>query len=416
MKRFIAFLLLSNIAVFSQNSSEILLDAILSKSFYTDSAKLQITTGLDYELNSNRSLPNSLLKDIYVNRTISETSKYQSNERLKGFNTLGLNGLADLSVKYKIDNDKAVFVKAYTSQLASFNFTDDAFKVVTNGNADYAGKTADFSGSSVYNINYQTIGLGLEKKIKSKLYSVGLYYVSGSQYQNYEIKNGKLFTEIDGTYINFVNNSKIEYTDNQKTNLFSNVGAGTSLSFSVVDFDTSKALNYSFHVSDLGFVTYNNVSTFSKDTSYNFDGYEIPNLLQINTSDFLNVRTDSIYTVLGYKEVNQSKTVYLPFKIKTNIAYKLSNKLNLLADLQYIKLKKYMPKVGVGLQYKLCNYFSAFTKITAGGFGGVNSQLGFYTQLPGKIHLYANINALEYLIAPAKTSGVGLQVNLARVF
>ena len=412
----ILFFIAISQVVFGQFTEDLISDKNAYQNFYTTKTRAEINFGSTLDLESNKVITNSFLKDVYVNRTISQESKDAVQKRFKNKNQFGALWGVNLNLKYKLDSSQSIFIKATNQQYTTASFSKDAFNLITSGNLAYAGKTAYLDNSQIYNISYQTLGLGYEKNLGKKVIGGTISYVSLADFQKYEINKGSLYTDPDGLYIDYSNSGAIKYSDSAKSLILPNVGTGVSLGMHFIDYDNSDKLTYSISISDIGYARVNSMTNYKQDTSYHYEGYNLGNLLNINTEDLTKIRTDSIENILGIKAYKHSETISLPLKLNIQTQYELCNKLALLGDLSYVNISNRLPKAKIGVAYTMCSAFSVQSKIGFGGFGGVDLYLGLNSKLGSKTYLGAHANFVEYVFANKKTSGVGAQVSLIRQF
>lgn len=401
----------------AQNQEDVLVQSYYAKEFFKEKPKLLVSMYTDLEANAQRSITNSFVNTLVFKSYVDESAKDNVVSRLKSLNHVGLYGNEGLSVKYKLDSTMALGVHVNNTDLLTSSISSDFFKLVFKGNADFAGQTAQLSNSRIGYLNYQTIGLSFEKKWGKSIYGAGISYVTVGQYQNHVVDRGQLFTAEDGTYIDFSANMTLQSSGNDASSrYFNNIGSGTALNLSYRYASASEKLLISADLKDLGFANVKYIDSYQKDSSYHFSGVHIDNLFEFKTDEFGQFHTDTLYELLKMKKERITKSQILPFRAKVALQYHINDKLSVLSDLQYLYTAHYLPKVSLGGAYSFCPRFAAFAKLSAGGFGFVDSQIGFNTVFPGRIHVYASANILENLLAARKTSGSSLNVVLSRIF
>lgn len=416
MKKYV-LLVVAAITLNAQSTDDVIVQEYNTTSLYKDSAKVLVGGSVEWEANSNAAVNNSFVNTIVFKSYIDESEKDGVIKRLRTLNDMALYGNEVFYAKYKLNSTVALTFNIANTDLIRSTFSSDMFKLVFKGNADFAGQTAHLSNSNIDYINYQTISLGLEKKFNRHVLGAGLSYVTVGQYQSYHINRGDLYTAEDGTYLDFTTDISLQSVGTDaKSRYFNNVGAGTALNLSYFHKSESGKLAISANLTDLGFMNINNIESYHKDSSYHFSGISIDNLFDFDMGSFDKYHTDSIYKILNMNKESVSKRQMLPFKLKVGLKYDLSQKVAVLYELQYLHTDQYMPRVTLGGTYKVCERFSAFAKVAAGGFGRVDSYVGFNTLLPLRINLYASLNVLENVLASSKSTGTSLNLGVSRIF
>lgn len=401
----------------AQNHEDVMLQGYHNHEFFKGTHKFLVSMHADLEANAQKSITNSFVNTLVFKSYIDENAKDNVIARLKSLNHVGLYGNEGLTVKYKLDSSMALGAYINNTDLLTSTISSDFFKLVFKGNADFAGQTAQLSNSRIGYLNYQTVGLSLEKRWGKSIYGAGISFVTVGQYQNHVIDKGQLYTAQDGTYLDFGANITLQSSGNDAQNrYFNNIGSGTAINLSYRYASASEKLFVSADLVDLGFANVKYIDSYQKDSSYHFSGVHIDNMFEFKTDEFGEFHTDTLYELLKMKKERMTKAQILPFRAKVALQYHIADKLSILSDVQYMYTARYLPKVSLGGAYEICPRFAAFAKMSAGGFGFVDTQIGFNTVLPGKVYLYASANIMENLLAPSKTSGSALNVALSRIF
>jgi hypothetical protein len=79
-------------------------------------------------------------------------------------------------------------------------------------------------------------------------------------------------------------------------------------------------------------------------------------------------------------------------------------------------IKGYLPYAKVSAYYAITPAFFIIPAITVGGYGNINTQVGFSATVAKTWSAQVNVFALEYLIAPTKYSGHGIELYLTKRF
>ena len=190
--------------------------------------KFNLKFTLESEAFSNSTaIPASFSNSFLFPRFIDETLKNNAINRLNSKNRFGAFFQSKIGVIFYPDStwnaqQKAIEIYYKNQNIIGSHFSSDFFKLIFNGNAQFAGQTADVSNSRFSILNFESFNIGFIKTFKSSGMSVNVGLVRGRTYTDLNIKNGGIFTALNGSQINVDFNGSFE-----QSSRFSNVFKAT---------------------------------------------------------------------------------------------------------------------------------------------------------------------------------------------
>ncbi len=368
-------------------------------------------------VNSN-ALTNAFFNSYsYTKSYIDNDMKQQQVDRFKKSNTIGTDIKVGIYGQHKMN---AIRVEAglLYRDFNSAQFSSDAFKLLFYGNSMYAGQTASLDPMSMYNVNYQTLFMGLKKSVGKKQHiqlGARLGFVRGGKLQKIRSNNASLFTDSDGGYLTLNGKFDVAYTDDSvyaRVPKMHGGGLTTDYFFSV----KGKRSEFAVELLDVGFVRWNDVTTFSGDGSYTYDGVQIDNLIGGNGIELDPVNFTTVFENMGVIKHVKDVTYMLPSTLHVSYYRHLSPKISITGGVRQQFVRGYVPKIYGKLAYYLAKDFVLIPTLSYGGFGRADVELGIAKTFSDHFIVSTNLMWFEYLVAPSKTSGHGMSVAFSYYF
>jgi len=301
---------------------------------------------------SNSSIQNSLQNHLKINRLGFDASlqfQYQNFNRLIG-----------KKKKY------GFLINLENSFIGGIIYGKDLFQLVFDGNTKLDNNSADLSGTKFYSLGFQKIGLGfISPKSKS---SISLNYFNISNYTQAEISTLGLEQSSDFSQIDL--ETQLEYNRTTGSRFDKGFGFGVDLDLRFpVPMQGGKSMNFQVLGKNLGFAQlYNNVESYTIDTSYTYQGLTFNQLYgegTIFTDDF------EVLDTLGINPKNNKKSLLLPgfIQIAKMTDSQSENKLQSYFGVRVYNLKEYAPLMFIGAQYNFYERYNVASHLTVGGFG-----------------------------------------------
>lgn len=366
----------------------------------------------------SNALTNSFLKSyLYTKSFIDNDSKQQQVDRFKKSNTLATDIKAGVYGQYKF-NDLRVEAGLSYRDFNSFQFSSDAFNLIFYGNAMYAGQSAGLEPLNAYNVNYQTLYLGLKKNVgKKQNIQVGarLGFVRGGKLQKVRSENLSLYTDTYGAYLTLNGKFDVAYTDDSTYSTvppMNGAGLTSDYFFSI----KGKRSELAVELLDVGFIHWNDVVTFSGNGSYVYNGIEVDNLIGGNGIVLDPINLTTFFENMGLNKTVKNVTYMLPSTLHVSYYRHLSPKISVTGGVRQQFVHGFKPKVYGKLAYYLRKDFVLVPTVSYGGFGRADVELGIAKSFSDHLLVSTNLLWFEYFALPDKTSGHGMSVAFSYYF
>ncbi len=376
----------------------------------------------NYYYNSN-AVTNQFFSSLYQGQYIDSTLKNAVIDKLAAKNRVG--GEFNFSIFAKICPDSGSSKNTYwfkigEKNIAGFSFSNNMFKLIFNGNSQFAGQNIDLGKSVLNSIQYQYLTGGIEKTIgenHNMIVGAGLSLIKGSNHLNIAIDKAVLFTQQDGEYLDLDLNYGLKQTDTSNTGYASFNGFGTGLDlYYRLMLKNQSQLNIS--ASDIGFIHWNgNSLQSSADTTYHFEGLEINNIFQlIDTASTDQNLQDTIVNGFIPKTKQKSYNSMLPTQIHFNYLHHIgSTSFYATVGIKYMFNAGYFPKTYIGGAW-YTKSFDVITSVSYGGYTNISWDLRLRKTFLKTFEIYAGCNNLLGYIIPKSTTSQGAYVALSKYF
>jgi len=368
-------------------------------------------------LNSN-ALTNSFMKSyLYTKSYIGDDLKQQQVDRLKKSNSIGVDIKVGIYGQYTFNKLRVEAGLSYRDFYSS-QFSSDAFKLIFYGNSMYAGQTASLDPMSVYNVNYQTLYMGFKKTVGKKqniTFGVRLGFVRGGRMQKVHSKNLSLYTANDGSYLTLNGKFDVAYTDDSTYSAVPSMNGGGLTSdyfFSI----KGKRSELAVECLDMGFIRWNNVTTYSGNGSYTYDGIEVNNIIGGNGIVLEPVNLSTVLESMGLTKTVKDVSYMLPSTLHVSYYRHLTSKVSVTGGVRQQFVHGYIPRVYGKLAYYITKEFVLVPSLAYGGFGRADVELGIAKSFSDHLLVSTNLMWFEYFAAPSKTSGHGMSVAFSYYF
>lgn len=367
---------------------------------------------------NSTAITNSFLKSyVYEKTFIDNDAKQQQVDRFKKRNAIGADLQVGLYGQYKVKN---YFIEAGLGYRTfnSSQFSADAFNLVFYGNAMYAGQTASLSPLYINNVNYQKMYLGFKKNLGQKQnmqFGARLGIVRGGKLQKVKSQNLSLFTAADGSYLSLNGKFDVAFTDDTTyaaVPKMHGLGLSTDFFFSI----KGKRSEFAIELLDVGFIHWNDVVTYSGDGSYIYSGVQVDNILTRSGLTLDPINLENLLGGVGISKKVEDVTYWLPSTLHVSYFRHISSKITLSGGVRQQFVHGYKPKVYGKLAYYLNKQFVLIPKVSYGGFGRADVELGIAKSFSKQLLISTNLFWFEFLALPEKTSGHGMSVALSYYF
>lgn len=354
---------------------------------------------------------------LYTGKYIDDNMKADVGAKLKDKNRFGMDEQIKISGAITIKKD-TWFTFGLTQRLfTGGTFSEDGFNLVFYGNSMYAGQTAQLKPTNIYQMDYYAFNAGVMKRVNNKLsFSADLSLIRGGNYRQIRMDRGTLYTEPNGAYLELDSKFKVAYSDSSESFAFPHSsGKGLALSFATT-YQVSDKTFLSFEMRDLGFIAWKDLSVYEGDSVYQYDGYSITDILNPDGNLVGDVTVDTIMNQMGIVKQKQSFSRMLPSTFHLSAVHHFNKKWSLAGGMKYMSTPGYLPRVYVKPIYYFNDHLLVSSTLAYGGFGKADVIVSAGWKYQNKLMLSLDAFFLEYLIAPSKTCGNGLQFSITGLF
>lgn len=392
--------------------------------FFVDSVqRLNFYTGMDFSYGSNV-MSNQFSNKFLFGGTIDRELKDDTYKNLGANNRLGGDLNYHLTAEIPLDT---IFRKTKISLLVGIElnehvdvtFDKNLFKLVFDGNKQFAGQTTDISQTNYNYYKYQRLNFGL---VKYKDYDgkpakegVVISLIKGEEHQVAN-GNGTMTTEQYGRQIDldlmYTYNSSD--TANKGFKAFNGLGVSTDL-FS--EFYFKNGDKFRMAIEDLGFVHWNkNSLEIRTDSFYTYRGVVIDDIFNINDSLIDKLSKDSILDIISTNREKADYAIALPTAVHLTYSKQLSNKIIGSLGVYHKILSSYLPLIYANINYSINPTFVIKSQLSWGGYGKYNVGLYLAKSIKNSFQLFVGTNNLEGFVIPSKAYGNSGFVGLKKYF
>lgn len=293
------------------------------------------------------------------------------------------------------------------------NISKDAFDLYFRGNAPYAGEVKN-AEAKVTTFLLNQIRLGVEHVEDGNKWGFGTSLVLGAQYQNLKLRQGDLFTQQDGEYIDFDTDLELSYVGDGDEYFYNINGAGIAFDL-FFQKQVNKTDHFRFSVADLGLVQWFNAYNVKADTNIHFEGIEVTNVFDFNEDNY-EFPSDSLLEFFGLEAETKNKTQWLPTMLTASYYKQFTDKISLTAGVRYIINAAYIPKLFLVGTYGKREVLQLNAIANIGGYGNLLFGLGVDKLFGEKLGLNLNLYMLGRTIAPSTTTGQAADIKLYMLF
>jgi hypothetical protein len=382
--------------------------------------KRSVSANLDFDAGSN-GMNNKMMTRLLFGGYIDNGLKDQSSKLLKGKNNLGVNLVYSVNAFLKGSDKVDILVSVKDQEILNATYTYDFYNLMFYGNKMYEGKTANLAGSNVNALRFQEVKVGFIRHHFDSVAKIGVSvsFLKGEQlfYVNAN-KGSSLYTSGDGSEVIFNSNFSMALSDtsNKKFTGFNGVGASADIFFETpYKSRIGKRSVLVVNANNIGFIHWlNNSVQYSSDSTLRFSGYHVKNIFDLKDSTLNRINRDSVVYSLAHAR-KEAFNVNIPTNLVIiNRIYFGRQRFSLSTGFRHIFNANYIPYVFVEPEYRFKDFLFAFHT----GYGGyVRLNVGASVTWNTKgWYVRLGSNSLQGYVLPAKTTGQGLFVSIAKKF
>jgi len=366
----------------------------------------------DYDMGSV--LNNSFLRKSIYGGSIDKELIDENFARLAhGPNHIG--NTVDFAVQYRRFTGQLFGMKDIGFSVAfewhlhnDFDFTDDLYLLVMNGNKDFAGKTADLSDTKFNYLKYSQIKLGLFKEHPENHSEFGFQLALnlGNQFEEFEAHHAHLNTDVDGKSIEL--SGDFDYLESgyigRNDGMVQGYGAGLDLFYEI-----EKYQHYQFKidVANIGFIVWNKKSLeYKKEEHLVFEGIEIDNIFDMH-DDAMNTNVvDSLHDYIIANGERGAHMTYTPLELDVLYQYYFTNNVSATARFRHKIFGLYSPYYQLGATYHIKEKYHIGADINYGGYTKLNFGMSLCIEISDNFVLNLRSRYISGFYG-SKFSGIG---------
>ncbi|HEV7230255.1 MAG TPA: DUF5723 family protein [Bacteroidia bacterium] len=362
-------------------------------------------------------MTNEFINSFWTGKFIDENQKQRVQSRLKNSNTIGGDANAGLFYIQGIDSlfqhkKLAWFVAIKERAHANARFSRDLFNVAFEGNDSYKGKTADFSGFELNEIQYQQFQGG----VMSDRFGIGISVYNGQQMSLLKAKTASLYTSQYGDYLDFNTSYSMILSDPRHTGLGSSNGIGSGLDLYArmpMTLHNGHKADLIVELSDLGFIRWNaGTNHYKNDTTYHFDGFVVKNAFQLaDTSMHYSAKA----ALNAKPDQKGAYATYVPATLDVKFA-PLGVRFQYLLGIRYRFDSDYRAYGYGQIHYHFGPRFILAAEIGYGGYANLQTGLTLTAKLNSGLAMQLGANNVMAYIAPSMSGGQGVFLSLSKTF
>lgn len=278
------------------------------------------------------------------------------------------------------------------------------------GNKRFAGQTVDIGPGAAELWYYTGLKYSSEFTIDSLPFRFDVALMIGHAHTSYGLKEGSIYTEPDGAYLDLdLNYSYRESMTEGQSLSFQGFGASIGLS---TEFELAKDHLLSVGVSELGIMNWRDGQILEADSNFRFEGITFDNIFDI--TDSLLTYNGDLYEDRFFTLESGEYTTITPFTAQVRYVYNIRKKWlkNLNAEIRYRHLAGYIPKTSVGALINFSDRHSIEPSLAYGGFNALTLGLGYNARVFKRWTWNLNISNLPAIAAPGWGTGTFVEMGL----
>ena len=356
------FLLLCGANVFGQNMLPLIQDTTGQRS-----GMFTLTSNGDYASNA---IGKNIVQSFFYGGFIDQDMKNASIERLQNINQFGLDMNAELSFRSKEDLTKkesspfynhGYSIQAGYHQFSSIIFSRDAFRYAFEGNSLFLGDTADFSGTRFQSMGYSKIGFGIFNRSTNN--SLTLNVLNLNQFATGAMSTATIYQDSQNDTIN------LDYTGEFSFAKGAGFSKGFGLSFDI-DYriqtnENDHEMTFQLLAKNIGFILPTNVTRYSADSSFQYTGFNLNQLVQQNI-----LSTIQLADTLGLEKGTEKKALLLPGFIQFSklVDMQATQRIQSFYGARMFLSTNYIPYFFAGVHGRVTKHWSTGISASYGGF------------------------------------------------
>lgn len=380
--------------------------------------RFSLEAGGDFCLQSN-SLTNEFMnKYLYGKFIDGELMQKQLNRLPSGMRT-GIDLSFQLMAEYCTDTLRKNAIKFWATEhsLVGLRLESDLARLILHGNKQFEGDSAQFSHGGLVAMHYQTfeVGWGMQKSLKRYVVNASIRggLACGTSRLESVFERGYLYTAPYGEYLDIDVGFHGFINDTAGSDMFKPSGYGFSTGLQAEVVENGKQ-RFFFGISDIGMLWWDKDAVeLSLDTSFVFNGFQIDDVLNIDSTLFGDFNVDSMSQKYIHSAGTVERKTWLPVFFQLEYERKFSREISVFSALSYRMGVYSLPSLLVKAAYSFGNITPSLV-LRAGGYGKLSA--GIEVQLATSDFHHRLILGSAFLdgqLLPKHTGGQGFYIRYA---
>lgn len=286
----------------------------------------------------------------------------------------------------------------YNRYYTNLTMPSDLLGLFLYGNKGTAGQAQNIGDFSYQSWFYSGIGHQMTFMADTFPVSLGISLVAIHNLTKYQVESGSLYTQPDGSAIEF--NGQYDFGETTSPNSYSISGWGLA-----VNLETAEEMGkhkIRLGVYDFGLAYMSNWERIQRDSSFVFEGLDVGSVFTLEEEGF-NSLVDSLQAgVVGQSQMGSWQA--LPFNLKAYYSYQFLDRHFAFMEMQYLHLPQYRLRAALGYGYEWEN-FEARGGFGYGGFNAYSFNLSLNWKLNRYLRLQGGLTNLFGVVSPAWSGG-----------
>lgn len=360
------------------------------------------------------------------NQFIDEAKKQSVSKKLDATNAFEYNTGGEFAYRFLAERflwkrPAMISLSVGFGSVQQTKFTGDVFNVVFFGNAGYAGRTADFSGTKAMHYDFRQIKWAVQKKFERPLVQwetgLGLSLISAKNGYHLDLQRALLFTEENGEYLDATYRFVFEAADTSNHGFFQTDGGGFAADLMLSCTFAGGRSQFAAFIQNAGLIAWNKRSLhYNADSLLHFEGIEVQNFLQGTDTTFFQFNRDTLLNETGTHVSKATFTTALPASFTIVYVHAFTERWRAMAGISYRPFPDLVPLVFVKQDYAFNPWFSGGCSLAYGGTAGF--QIGFLADAMLSRHFNIRIVSENIigLFLPKETSSTSVFLQAAYKF
>ncbi|WP_306642673.1 DUF5723 family protein [Sanyastnella coralliicola] len=369
------------------------------------SVMMNIDASAEYRSNA---FDNELLDKLVFGGYISDELSQRQFDRISDLGTFGAQATGRFSFALMQDSVFGLADWGWQGQVEMRNHFElamdgDLFHLVFDGNAAYAGESAELSNFWLDYMAYQKLGFGLVHK--PSLSGFVISAVNGERFERTTMLDGALFTAEDGDSLNLAYHGAWMRSDTSVIGFGSGNGLGVSLD-GQLNIPLQEDRGYvSLGLRDIGFVSWNEASLdYRADSSWAYTGIPLTDIIDDDEDGIPNFE-DSLY----YDQTTGSMLRWLPGFAYARLMHRIQERDYFEIEMRFRPVRAFNPLIRGGYFFMLNDNTTLGATVTYGGYGNVRAGIAVEQWVNDRFFVAFSA---EDIVGPFRREGLGAHAAL----